>query len=105
MTENKHYKVFHILKDCTSDANRYKFAVSAIKISKFKEAEKALLGAEFGKTNKNYDSVPNGSYGLYLLGVITEKSHRYGEAKEYFMKALEANPTMWSAYEKIGKLG
>jgi hypothetical protein len=45
MAENKHYKVFHILKDCSSEMNKYKYAVSCIKISKFKEAEKALLGS------------------------------------------------------------
>lgn len=37
-----------------------------------------MLGSEFGKPNKNYDLIPNGSYGLYLLGVITEKRQRYG---------------------------
>lgn len=70
MAENKHYKVFHILKDCTSEMNKYKYAVSCVKISKFKEAEKALLGNDHGKQQKNLDMVPNGSYGLYLLGVI-----------------------------------
>lgn len=78
MAENKHYKVFHILKDCTSEMNKYKYAVSCIKISKFKEAEKALLGPELGKQNKNFDVIPNGSFGLYLLGVIAEKSQRCG---------------------------
>ena len=61
--------MFHILKDSKSEANRYKFAVSCNKIHKFKEAEKALLGYEPGKA-KNYDNVANGSYGLYLLGVV-----------------------------------
>lgn len=70
MAENKHYKVAYILKDCTSEINRYKYAVSCVKISKFKEAEKALLGSEPGRQTKNLDAVPNGSYGLYLLGVI-----------------------------------
>jgi hypothetical protein len=50
--------------------NKYKYAVSCVKISKFKEAEKALLGNDHGKQQKNLDMVPNGSYGLYLLGVI-----------------------------------
>ena len=81
MADNKHYKVYHILRDCTSDANRYKYALSCVKISKFKEAEKALLGAELGKANKNLDVVPNGSYGLFLLGVVTEKTQRCAEAK------------------------
>ena len=98
MAESKFYKVTAILKDCKTDTNKYKFALSCMKTNKFKEGEKALLGAEANKTPKNYDSIPNGSYGLYLLGVITEKDHRYNEAKDYFYRALEMNPTLWSAY-------
>lgn len=55
--------------------------------------------------SKSYDFIANGSYGLYLLGVVCEKQTRYADAKEYFSKALEINPTLWSAYEKLGKLG
>ena len=102
--ENKHYKVFHVLKEAKSESNRYKFAVSCSKINKYKEAEKALLGADFGK-GKNYDNVANGSYGFYLLGVVCEKQTRYADAKDFFMRALEINPTLWSAYERIGRLG
>lgn len=85
--------------------NRYKYAVSCVKISKFKEAEKALLGSQLGKNPKNFDVVPNGSHGLYLMGVIAEKSQRNVDAKQYFLKALEINPTLWTAYEKLGRLG
>ena len=105
MAENQHYKVVHILKECRSDSNRYKFALSCLKINKFKDGEKALLGEEAAKTNKNFDVIPNGSFGLYLLGVITEKQQRYSDAKEYFHRALDVNPTLWSAYEKLSKLG
>ena len=85
--------------------NRYKFALSCSKINKYKEAEKALLGTSDHSKLKNYDSVANGSYGLYLLGIICEKQTRYADAKQYLMKALDMNPTLWSAYEKLGKLG
>lgn len=78
--DNKHYKVFHVLKDAKSEINRYKFAVSCNKIHKFKEAERALLGTDPGK-GKNYDNVANGSYGLYLLGVVCEKQTRFADAK------------------------
>ncbi len=71
MAENKHYKVYYILKDSKSDANRYKFALSCLKINKLKDAEKALVGPDPKNGVKNYDAIPNGSYGLYLLGVIT----------------------------------
>ena len=96
--------MFHILKESRSEANRYKFAVSCNKINRYKDAERALLGGEPGKI-KNYEGVANGSYGLYLLGVVCEKQTRYADAKDYYVKALEANPTLWSAYEKLGKLG
>ena len=68
MAENKHYKVFHILKDCKNEMNRYKFAVSCSKISKYREAERALTGE--ASRNRSLDGVANGSYGLYLLGVV-----------------------------------
>lgn len=92
------------MKESKTESNRYKFAVSCIKINKYKEAEKALLGSETMKI-KNYDNVANGSYGLYLLGVVCEKQTRYADSKEYYLKALEQNPTLWSAYEKLGRLG
>jgi anaphase-promoting complex subunit 3 len=77
MAENKHYKVVQILKDCKSEMNRYKIAVCFHKLGKYKEAEKALLGADHGKANKMYDIVPNGSYGFYLLGIAAEKQYKY----------------------------
>ena len=66
--ENKAYKVFHILRDCKSEANRYKFAISCLRIGKFKEAEKALIGSE--TKARGAENVVNGSYGLYLLAQV-----------------------------------
>ena len=43
LSENKPYKAFHILKDCKSEENRYKFALACLKLNKLKEAEKALV--------------------------------------------------------------
>lgn len=39
------------------------------------------------------------------MGVVCEKQTRYADAKDYYLRALEANPTLWSAFEKLGKLG
>jgi len=58
-----------------------------------------LLGRRVGG-----DSIPNGCYGYYLLGLINEGKQKYSEAKECFLKALELNPTLWVAYEKICKI-
>jgi tetratricopeptide (TPR) repeat protein len=43
--------------------------------------------------------------GFIYLGLFVKNKTRYADAKEYFLKALEVNPTLWSAYEKLGKLG
>ena len=81
MAENKHHKVCNILKEAKNEMNRYKYALSCSKTNKYKEAEKALLGNNDSIKNKNYESVANGSYGLYLLGVVCEKQTRYADAK------------------------
>ena len=41
--EGKAYKAYEVLKDCQQNANRYKFALTCIKLNKYPEAEKALL--------------------------------------------------------------
>ena len=41
--EGKAYKAYEVLKDCKSDAARYKFALVCMKLNKFHEAERALL--------------------------------------------------------------
>ena len=112
LAEMKAYKAYYILKDCKSEMNRYKFAIVCLKLNKLKEAEKALASPVNDTTNKfllnhtiKLENIPNGSYGLYLLGLISEKLQKINEAKEFYRKALEMNPTMWSAYEKLLKLG
>jgi tetratricopeptide (TPR) repeat protein len=55
--------------------------------------------------SNKYDNVPNGSAGLYLLGLINERQQKFAESKEYYTKALELNPTLWTAYEKLLKMG
>jgi len=113
LSEMKPYKAYYILKDCKSDQNRYKFALTCFKLNKLKEAEKALSTAPNESSNSKYlfnysitpETVPNGAYGLYLLGLINEKMQKYSDAKEYYGKALEINPTLWVAYEKLCKLG
>ena len=41
--ENKPYKAYDVLKQCTSPANRYKMALTCIKLDRPVEAEKVLL--------------------------------------------------------------
>ena len=114
MGENKQYKAYHILLQCKTEENRYKLAMACLKLNKLKEAEKALIPSHFSDFMSNkysnqstyrIENVPNGSYGLYLLGLINEKQQKHSEAKEFFIKCLELNPTIWVAYEKLCKLG
>lgn len=65
-----------------------------------------MVDTSMKSTNVNkYDNVPNGSAGLYLLGLINERLQKYGDSKDYYMKALELNPTLWTAYERLLKMG
>ena len=111
INENKIYKAYHILQNCKSDENRYKLAVACVRMNKLKEAEKALLGPNLydflsSKINSgNLNNVPNGSFGIYLLGLINEKQQKFQEAKDYYLKSLEINPTLWVAYVKLCRLG
>ncbi|EAR84490.2 tetratricopeptide repeat protein (macronuclear) [Tetrahymena thermophila SB210] len=115
MAENKHYKVYDILKLCKSEMNRYRFALVCLKLNKNQDGEKALLMENYNPQDQNMQSkhrsqmlpdyVPNGCYGFYLLGLIYEGQQKFQEAKNYFVKALELNPTLWVAYEKICKIG
>jgi hypothetical protein len=41
--EGKTYKAYEVLRDCSQAANRYKFALTCLKLNKFQEAEKALI--------------------------------------------------------------
>jgi hypothetical protein len=42
--EGKAYKAYEVLKGCTSGENRYKLAITCMKLNKLLEAEKALIG-------------------------------------------------------------
>ena len=43
--EDKAFKAYEILKESQSAKNRYKFAITCIKLNKFHDAEQALTGA------------------------------------------------------------
>ena len=49
--------------------------------------------------------MPNGAYGYYLLGVVSERLQKFQDAKVNYTKAIELNPTLWVAYEKLIKMG
>lgn len=112
LSEQKPFKAYEILKDCKSDSNRYLFALTCFKMGNMREAERALLlqsdinSIRHLLANNRVDSnIPNGSYGLYLLAQIYERNQKHAEAKEYYAQALELNPSLWIAYEKLCRLG
>ena len=84
MGEGKAYKAYEILKDCQSAKNRYKFALTCIKLQKYDEAETALTGALLpsrgniqlvGYQHLNLEenrNIPHGAPGYYLLGYVLE---------------------------------
>ena len=41
--DGKAYKAYEVLKGCSSNANRYKLALTCLKLNKLAEAEKVLL--------------------------------------------------------------
>lgn len=107
--EGKAYKAYEVLKDCQNNANRYKFALTCVKLNKLNEAEKALLNRKNQRPLQQQDQnllsqVPNGAAGLYLLGHVAERQSRRKEAIDYYTKALQIDPTMWCAFERLAKL-
>jgi len=101
--ENKLYKAYYLLKDSTTPANRYKFALVCIKMQKYTEAEKSLIMRS--SENSDDDQVVGGAAGYYLLGTITEKLQvKQKDPAFYYSKALDLDPTLWVAFEKLCKL-
>ena len=71
--DGKAYKAYDVLKGSTSSANRYKLALTCLKLNKLAEAEKVLLDQTNIRSLSLMDpdqlkKVPNGAAGLYLLG-------------------------------------
>jgi hypothetical protein len=80
-----------------------------VKLNKYQEAEKVLLGKLKGLREQRITfeervaNVPNGAAGLYLLGFVCEQQGKR-DTKQYYLRCLEMDPTMWVAYERLVKL-
>jgi anaphase-promoting complex subunit 3 len=105
--EGKAYKAYEVLKSNTSAVNRYKFALTCIKLNKLVEAERALLGSLQIRglvsldQSKQFQNVPNGAAGLYMLGSVREALSKRSDAIKAYEKALEKDPTLWCAFERL----
>ena len=79
---------------------------TCLKLNKLAEAEKVLLDYPNIRSLTIMDSeqmkkVPNGAAGLYLLGQVRELQSKRKEAAKNYRKALEMDPTLWCAYERL----
>lgn len=101
--ENKLFKAHYVLKDANSPANRYKLALVCIKMQKYNEAEKALLFKSANKGEEEFQVI-GGAAGYYLLGSVFELQAKLKEAAKFYTKALELDPTLWIAFEKLCNL-
>lgn len=94
LQENSPQKVVLLLKSSLSDETVYYYALSCFQTGKLEEAERALQ--RYPQQNaENY----------FLLGQICEKQCRVNEAVNFYTRALGLNKNLWTAYEKLCKLG
>ena len=71
--DGKAYKAYDVLKGCSGSQNRYKLALTCLKLNKLTEAEKVLLDQTNIRSLSMMDQdqlkkVPNGAAGLFILG-------------------------------------
>ena len=97
LLENKPYKVYSLLKNSNLLKNNYLYGISCLRMNKTKEAEIAF--------RKCFESEYKTSFSAYMLGFCYEKQQNFKEAASYYLKALEKNPTLWTAYEKLCHMG
>jgi anaphase-promoting complex subunit 3 len=98
--EAKHNMVYQLLKSCQSSACRYLFSMAAIRLNKTDQAEATLL-----RIDRTPEAQGGGNpYANYLLGEAFERSGKEEEAVKYYKLALDKNPYLWVAFEKICKL-
>lgn len=45
--------------------------------------------------------MPNGAAGLYMLGWVRELLTKRGDAIKAYEKAIEKDPTLWCAFERL----
>jgi len=97
LMENRSYKIYSLLKKSKFPKNQYLFGIACLRLNKTEEAQSAF--------QQCLKSDYNSSFSFYMLGLCYEKQQNFKEASGYYMKALEKNPTLWTAYEKLCNIG
>lgn len=62
-----------------------------------------MLGNQHLDLNQN-KSIPHGAPGYYLLGYVLECQFKNEKAIECYEKALQLQPTLWCAFERLCRL-
>uniref|UniRef100_K3W6X7 Cdc23 domain-containing protein n=1 Tax=Globisporangium ultimum (strain ATCC 200006 / CBS 805.95 / DAOM BR144) TaxID=431595 RepID=K3W6X7_GLOUD len=104
---NRVNQAIAVLANAKAPSNRYLLAVCCFQQDKLVEAENALRGEgdwHFVDATAK-EEIPCGAAGLYLMGRICRRANRREQAIVYFAKSLDADATLWSAYEELCELG
>lgn len=91
-----------LLENCTAPSARYLYARCCIALGKHGDAVAALQPSRL--RNGGYAETPHGAAGTYLLGQALEGISQRAEAIQAYRAALEAEPTLWGAYERLSAL-
>lgn len=113
LREGNFSQAAQVLHSARSLENRYLYSVCMSRIATpeaLREAEAHLRGVHgpidvHSHPIPSASSTPGGAAGLYLLGTICHRTGRKKDAIELFRRAVEANPTLWVAFEALANMG
>ncbi|CAN8065049.1 unnamed protein product [Agarophyton chilense] len=101
-----------VLTPPVTPENRYLYAVCLTRIGTpdaLRDAETYLRGAhasiDVDIHSIPLNSIPGSAAGLYLLGSICQRTGRKDEAIALYRRAINANPTLWLAFEALANMG
>ncbi|PXF48580.1 Cell division cycle protein 27-like [Gracilariopsis chorda] len=105
-------KAAQVLNPPTTPENRYLYAVCLTRIGTpdaLRDAEACLRGPsgliDFDMHMNAPSYTPGSAAGSYLLGTICQRTGRKDEAIALYRRALNANPTLWLAFEALSSMG
>lgn len=112
LREGNFSRAADILQSATTPENRYLYAVSLVRIGtpeSLRDAEAHLRGihssVDITSRSTPPPIPPGGAFGLYLLGTICQRTGRKDEAISLYRRAIQANPTLWIAFEALAAMG
>lgn len=99
-----------VLRPASTPDNRYLYAVCLSRIGTpdaLRDAEAHLRGVHgpIDVSAHPAAATPGGAAGLHLLADICLRTGRKDEAVGLFRKAVQANPTLWVAFDALANMG